>query len=286
MFWISDAPIKNREKREIRKRLELYISNMKEEFSLTLNNEYTPFVELQQEYIQNIREFNLILTKTDGSLDPKNQAKVYDLSGDTVLNDIKTTINSIRQKHIDFSDSAEGVVKNDLLLSLKPLTTENFYKKNKSKFSDNRNLEGKIISPSWTKSNADPALDPDNRLFQVMGNTFYTESKKQELKEFLLNSTVYENKLAVEKAINTAITKCSQLYTSYIQQTNDLYSEIKDSVAFNKIIESPLSSDKKYILNYKIEDGTNQQKNRIKDLYSQNNLNNKRKTFDGKVKFN
>ena len=145
--------LKNRSIKEIRKRLELYISDMRDDFNLNLSNEYSPFVDLQQSYIQNIREFNLILTKTDGSLDENNKPKVYNLSGDTAFNEIEKVINKIKEKHDEFNRT---VVKFETELYL-DLKRENFYNKLRSKFSDDRNLQDtdsniQLNSPSWTNN--------------------------------------------------------------------------------------------------------------------------------------
>ena len=48
----------------------------------------------------------------------------------------------------------------------------------------------------------------------------------------------------------------------------------------------PIDDKVKFGLKYTKVSGTSQQKKAIKDLYSNVNVNNKEKTFDGKIKFN
>ena len=277
--------LKNSDKREVRRRLKSYITNMLEEFSLNLNNEYTPFINLQQEYIQYIRQFNLILTKTDGSLDSNDQAKVYDLSGDTVLNEIKLAVNGIKEKHTYFN---EQVVEKGDLLNLRQIPKEYTYNKLKSTFVDQGGSE--FTPPEFAQQ--DNTFDEQNRFYQVMGNVFYLEEKRNQLKEFLLNSTVYKEKDKTEKAIDRAIEQCVGLYNGYTLDNNAEYQGVFKDEPNERYIESiakpiTIREDFEYKINYiQTEDGTNQQKRRITNLYSKNNINNKRNTFDGKVKFN
>jgi ABC-type Fe3+/spermidine/putrescine transport system ATPase subunit len=51
-------------------------------------------------------------------------------------------------------------------------------------------------------------------------------------------------------------------------------------------MKSPIEDNVKFGLKYTKVSGSSQQKKDIKDLYSSVNVNNKEKTFDGKVKFN
>ena len=52
------------------------------------------------------------------------------------------------------------------------------------------------------------------------------------------------------------------------------------------IIKSPIEGDIKFGLKYKKVSGTSSQKKAVKELYSNVNVDNKEKTFDGKIKFN
>jgi hypothetical protein len=275
--------LKNTDKKEIERRLIKFVEDSKTEFSLNLNNDLSNLINIQQDYIQNIRKFNLILTKTDGSLTSDNKPLTYNLSADTSSGDtynlLKTSYTKIKDKHITFFNEPSNIIQNDQLLFL----ANNKYLPKDALFNDIRTGQ-----PSWVKSDSNINNDDArNRFYQVMAQIFYTDTKKSALKEFILNSQVYSNKTVVGNEIDKAIDDCVKTYNNYTKNNIEVYGKIKDSTAYKDLTQSPLNDADKYVFGYvTTNSGTNDQNKRISDLYSTNNLNNDFKTFDGKVKFN
>jgi hypothetical protein len=275
--------LKNTDKKEIERRLIKFVEDSKTEFSLNLNNDLSNLINIQQDYIQNIRKFNLILTKTDGSLTSDNKPLTYNLSADTSSGDtynlLKTSYTKIKDKHITFFNEPSNIIQNDQLLFL----ANNKYLPKDALFNDIRTGQ-----PSWVKSDSNINNDDArNRFYQVMAQIFYTDTKKSALKEFILNSQVYSNKTVVGNEIDKAIDDCVKTYNNYTKNNIEVYGKIKNSTAYKDLTQSPLNDADKYVFGYvTTNSGTNDQNKRISDLYSTNNLNNDFKTFDGKVKFN
>jgi hypothetical protein len=286
MFTIDNSNnLKNSDKKEIERRLINFVEDSKTEFSLNLNNDLSNLINIQQDYIQNIRKFNLILTKTDGSLTSDNKPLTYNLSADTSSGDtynlLKTSYTKIKDKHITFFNEPSNIIQNEGLLYL----ANNKYLPKDALFNDGRTLPA---GTSWVKSNSNTNNeDAKNRFYQVMAQIFYSDTKKSTLKEFILNSQVYSNKTVVGNEIDNAIDICVIEYSAYTKNNIEVYGKIKDSPAYKDLTQSPLNDADKYVFGYvTTNSGTNDQNKRISDLYSTNNLNNDFKTFDGKVKFN
>lgn len=274
--------LKFSEKRELERRLIGFIENKKSDFSINLNNDLTNLVNIQQDYIQNIRKFNLILTKTDGSLNGENLPNVYNLSGDT-FDLLKTNYTKIKDKHTLFFTDTNNIILNYRYLFLK----KERYNTSDSLFIDDNS--GKTPKPaSWAFGNITISNEyATNRFYQIMAQTFFIENDRNSLKSYLLDSQVFGDKNKVGIEIDKAIATCVKLYNEYTQNNINDYNKIKDSETYKSLVQSPLNDNDKYVLDYiQTTEGTQDQKKRIIDLYSSTNLNNEFKTYDGKVKFN
>lgn len=280
MLEINKSNITESDKRKVENKLKEYVTTIKDDFVLNLTNNLTSLTTNQQDYVQFIRKFNLLLTKTDGSLNGNNQPNVYNLSGTTngeanTFDQLKSIYTEIKNKHIKFFNT---IVKVDLGLD----SSKNIYNKNNSTFINTINNEPKMsyfTDPSGDKSIA------ANRFYQVMSQVFISDDNTKLLSDFL-NDGNYKLKASVEYAITKAIDICKASYNNYTKQNNEIVSKIKDSQNYKDLIKSPIEDNVTYKLTYTTTDGTAEQKQRITDLYSTNNINTKFETFDGKIKFN
>jgi hypothetical protein len=131
--------------------------------------------------------------------------------------------------------------------------------------------------------------DQSNRFYQVMAQTFSDQTKLTDFKNYILNSTIYSDKSVAEKAVNDASEYCTNLFNFYTEKTKERFSvtKIKENEKYKNLIKNPINETTSYKLNYVLTTaGTDQQKTRITELYSTNNVNANPKTFDGKIKFN
>ena len=276
----NDSGINNSDKREIENKLKEYVMGIKPDFITNVSNSVKDLVLLQQDYIQYIRKANLILSKTDGIMNSKNEPDVYDISGVTdSFTQLQTYLKKITDKHIEFY-GPENVVKKDDLLYL----NEDFYKKIPCTFNDaSANLGGNDVS---NKRDIIVNNDEKNRFYQVMANIFNDENSRNELKTFILNSQNYNTIEEVTKVVDLAVSGCATIFNPYTDFNKTKYDGIKTNPLYLELIKSPLDNNIKFGLKYTKVSGTSQQKKNIKELYSNVNIDNKEKTFDGKVKFN
>jgi outer membrane protein OmpA-like peptidoglycan-associated protein len=274
----NDQSINNSDKREIENKLKEYVTGIKPDFITNVSNSVKDLVLLQQNYIQYIRKANLVLSKTDGIMNSNNEPDVYDISGDT-FTQLQTYLKKITDKHIEFNE-AKGIVMVDDCLYL----NEEFYKKIPSTFIDGNTSDSLIIAARNTSGLM--ANEPANRFYQVVANILNDENSKNELRTFILNSQNYSSVEEVTKVVDKAIVGCSDRFNPYTEINKKRYDDIKNKEKYLTLIKSPIEDNIKFGLKYTKVSGTSQQKKDIKELYSNVNVNNKEKTFDGKIKFN
>ena len=127
--------------------------------------------------------------------------------------------------------------------------------------------------------------NPANRFYQVMAHILNDDNSRNGLKTFILNSQNYSDPISVTEVVDQAIMKCSE-YNVYTELNKKRYDGIKTNPRYETLMIPPIEDNVKFGLTYKKVSGTSQQKKDIKELYSNVNVNNKEKTFDGKIKFN
>ena len=275
----NDQLITNSDKREIENKLKEYVTGIKPDFITNVSNSVNDLVLLQQDYIQYIRKANLVLSKTDGIMNSNNEPDVYDISGVTdSFTQLQTYLKKITDKHIEFYGPENVVKKGDLLYLI-----EDHYKKTSCTFNDaSASLGGTDVA---NKRDIIVKNDEKNRFYQVMANIFNDENSRNELKTFILNGQ-YGNIQEVTKVVDLAVSGCATLFNLYTDFNKTKYDDIKNNPLYKTLIKSPIEGNVKFGLKYKKVSGTSSQKKAVKELYSNVNVDNKEKTFDGKIKFN
>ena len=277
----NDQLINNSDKREIENKLKEYVSGIKTDFITNVSNSVKDLVLLQQNYIQYIRKANLIISKTDGVMNSNNEPQVYDISGDTEdqFTQLVDYLEKITLKHEEFYKIGDSVVEGDNLLYL----ADDKYTKISSTFNDDRLKINDVDNVTYT---VDLMSDnPANRFYQVMAHILNDDNSRNGLKTFILNSQNYSDLISVTEVVDKAIDQCVG-YNKYTEVNKKRYDGIKTHEKYLELIKSPIENNIKFGLKYKKVSGTSPQKKAVKELYSNVNVDNKEKTFDGKIKFN
>ena len=278
---IGGQTITNSDKREIENKLKEYVTGIKTDFITNVSNSVNDLVLLQQDYIQYIRKANLVLSKTDGIMNSNNEPDVYDISGDTEdqFTQLVDYLEKITLKHKEFYKVGDSVVEGDNLLYL----ADDNYTKTSSTFNDGRPTINNETNVSYTINLMSD--NPANRFYQVMAHILNDDNSRNGLKTFILNSQNYSDLISVTEVVDKAIVECSG-YNKYTEVNKKRYDGIKTKPLYLELIKSPIEDNVKFGLTYTKVSGTSQQKKNIKELYSNVNVDNKEKTFDGKIKFN
>ena len=277
----NDTGINNSDKREIENKLKEYVTGIKTDFITNVSNSVNDLVLLQQDYIQYIRKANLVLSKTDGVMNSNNEPEVYDISSDTEdqFTQLVDYLEKITLKHKEFYKVGDSVVEGDNLLYL----ADDYYTKTSSTFDDNRPTINNETNASYTINlMSDKSA---NRFYQVMAHILNDDNSRNELKTFILNSQNYSDIISVTEVVDKAIAECAG-YNKYTEINKKRYDGIKTNEKYKTLMIPPIDDTVKFGLKYVKVSGTSQQKKAIKDLYSNVNVDNKEKTFDGKIKFN
>ena len=277
----NDTGITNSDKREIENKLKEYVTGIKTDFITNVSNSVNDLVLLQQDYIQYIRKANLVLSKTDGIMNSNNEPDVYDISGDTEdqFTQLVDYLEKITLKHKEFYKVGDSVVEGDNLLYL----ADDNYTKTSSTFNDGRPTINNKTNVSYTINLMSD--NPANRFYQVMAHILNDDNSRNGLKTFILNSQNYSDPISVTEVVDEAIAQCAG-YNKYTEVNKKRYDEIKINPLYLELIKSPIEANVKFGLKYKKVSGTSPQKKAVKELYSNVNVDNKEKTFDGKIKFN
>jgi hypothetical protein len=211
-------------------------------------------------------------------MNSNNEPDVYDISGDTFTK-LVDYLEKITLKHKEFYKVGDSVVEGDDLLYL----ADDNYTKTSSTFNDGRPTINNETNTSFSINLMSDM--PANRFYQVMANRLNDDNNRNELKTFILNSQNYSDLISVTEVVDKAIAECAG-YNKYTEVNKKRYDGIKTHEKYLTLIKSPIEDNVKFGLTYTKVSGTSQQKKAVKELYSNVNVDNKEKTFDGKIKFN
>lgn len=223
-------------------------------------NEMTSY---QEGFNYTLRKLDVVCNGIDGVKLGTGDYKVYSLSGDTVIGEIKDkyTINA-GQKIEEFLN----LVLNDMIFE---------------KFTYNKSTN--IFTPLTTTLSSDSEI----RFYMTMSHIFLDDNKYNAFVTSLTTSKKIKDDLGIvddiKKYCEIFKAKCKTEHDAEIKLFNDI-----ETSADYKTYETFKLDEFDSKLQYTTEKiGNNLQKiNRIKNLYSDVNVNTSNKTYNGKVKFN
>jgi hypothetical protein len=214
------------------------------------------------------------LTGLDGKILPDGNVKIYDLSGEkTVFEKMQTDFSLIGKNLNDLATEKSG-------RKIVPLPTEKFY--------DDENCFN-------IKNEEIPYVDffdEDKRFYTLLSQTFTNKDKYELLFIEFISTPEVE---AISGAREELIKSFDKLRDEYIEVYGYEKNLIKEDTEDNKFIE---------LKSFKLDETTNRRliyktqplnsndslskdkKTQITQIYGQTNWNNKKETFDGKVKLN
>jgi len=275
------SSITGKQKREFQERLQTLVNNQQTKMLDTINNNMSNIVKIEDELNYIFRQLDVVASKLDGELLQSNEPKLYDLSGDSFFN-ITTNSGSI---YSVYTESLKNIIDSYNSLLLEFNITKDFYNKSESVISDQNNCSFQIIDGGndyWVKC-------PYNRFGIYMTPEFLNPDSFTKLQNFLTEGPeIKTNPIVVEgikKSCETFKVEC----VNFQDLTKQNY--------FDKVV-----GDQRYVsaTTWKLPDNTIKKCNyttnvtqdvqtktkRIKDLYSNINLNSDNNTFNGKVTLN
>jgi hypothetical protein len=224
----------------------------------------------QEDYVQVFRKLDLVIQQVDGYKLDTGEYKVYGLS--EITGDVFT-----KMKEIYPLDTAKQLNEYYGVITEKSILNSEIIKGNGTDFTP-------IDPTAFTLNNT----DYNRRFYMVMSNVFVNKDKYDAFVDRLLTDQVKGNSDLVTFIKQT----CEELRVQYIKEYDaekKIFTDFESSQVYTtyknyKINEfdSKLeyTTDKDGIQNYK------DKQKLLKNTYSDLNVDNKRKTFNGKITFN
>lgn len=207
-----------------------------------------------------------------------NEPKLYDLSGDTFFNpssegsifDVYTT--KVKDVITNFNNYLNGFVMVDE------------YKKNTSTI-EKSNTCTYVAGPTARSFFQNC---PQNRFYILMSPLLTNGESYNNLVNGLTSGDEIKKNPNIIEGIKNIATSLKEEYTDFQEIYKNIFTEISTSQEYKDSIEWKLPDNTVKKCNYVTPavDDINTKTKRIKDLYSNINLNDKKKTFNGKVTLN
>jgi hypothetical protein len=251
--------------REIKTNLKDYLKGIKDKIILDVNGPLTSLVEVQQNYVQNIRKLNAIVDKTDGRISDQGTPIIYNLSG-TSYDELVTDFGKLKPTTDKF---------NNLLKSKKIAFVENA-----TSFSLLTSIGG----------------DSDKIFFLFMSRIISDEQLRGEFITNLLSKPTSLKDVINPVNLNVTLTEyvieLGKKYRTELTKEKELFSNLKQSAAYTQLVDGleqeMYVTGKSRILGYNTTPNTQSetiQKDIIFNLYRTTNVDNNRNSFDGKIEF-
>ena len=228
------------------------------------------------------RQLDVVASKLDGELGSNNEPILYDLSGDTFFAPATTegSLLNLYTKKVP-----EAITSFDTLLMEKQITKKDtYFDKRSSTIGNNGDCKFVYNGIEYFQGNC-----AWNRFYITMSPLFTSDSLLTQLKTDLTSGP--EVKAATTDIINKINNYCDD-FAVECRKFQEIWTKAFDEVVKSPVYETvskfklPDNQVKKCNYVTPATDDINQKNKRIKDLYSNQNLNDKKGTFNGKVTFN
>ena len=275
--------ITNKQKREIQDKLKTLADQRQGAILDLLNANTNNIIQNQTELNYIFRQLDVVAFKLDGELNTNNKPKLYDLSGDTFFAPA-TTEGSL--SNVFTVKVPEAIKEFEDIMTELDISTE-FFDPSTSSLNSGDGCNFKFGGTSVFGDSC-----PNNRFYIAMSPLFTNPSL---LTSVIIDLTsgeeVMKNPALVEQ-VQTVCEKygefCVLTNTSFNGQftkteTDTIYGPRFKTVTTFTLPDNTVKTCK---YNTNVTQNVNDKNKIIEDLYSNNNLNNKKDTFNGKVTFN
>lgn len=274
-----NGSITNKQKRELEEKLKTQCTIGKGDIANTITTNTTNIVNIENELNYIFRQLDVVSSKLDGSLQSTNEPLLYDLSGNTFFDPSENSGSIIDV----YTFKVKKVIDNfNSLIVARGFYSENYNTQNST--IDNGN------NCSFVVNNNTPYFVncPTNRYYILMAPFFLVENKFQTM----VNELISGNEVKSDSSLVTLIQEtCQELkdeFTSFKEYQAKQLKDLVDDPTYVECTTWKVPDNTQKTCNYIFPAQNNLivKRNRIKDLYSQINLNEKKKTFNGKVTLN
>ncbi len=273
----------NKIKRELEDKLQAYATQRQQPILDVITNNTSNITKVETDLNYLFRQLDVVSDKLDGYLGSNNEPIGYDLSGDTFFGPATTdgTLANLYTKKVP-----ETITKFEKLLeSYKIISKDGFFKKRTSTIENGSGCKFVVNNQGYFGLNGDC---PWNRFYIAMSPLFTKEQSYTEFVNDLVSGPEIKNNPTIIDLVKRACNNVKEDYIPFQEIWTKVFTDIEKSQDYVTVTTFKLPDGQVKVCNYKtpITDNTNQKNKKLKDLYSSVNLNDNKKTFNGKVTFN
>jgi outer membrane protein OmpA-like peptidoglycan-associated protein len=281
---ISGNIITNKQRRELEDRLQTFATERQSAILNVISNNVANITKVETELNFIFRQLDVVSSKLDGELGSNNEPITYDLSGDTFFGS-STSDGSLSKLYT--KNVPEAITKFDtLLIESNLISKDGFFKTNRSTIENGTGCRYVINGSSFF--GAGNGNCPYNRFYIAMSPLFTKPDLLTQLKNTLTGGDEVKKSPNLVQQINKVCDDLAVNYTDFQKIWTDIFDNVAKSPEYDEVSKFSLPDNQVKTCKY-VKPATgdiNLKNKRIKDLYSNSNLNNDKKTFNGKVTFN
>ena len=255
-------------KRDVQNSLYTIVSEKEQEFNSGVVGSLNEITKFQEDWVQIFRKLDVVLANTDGFKLDTGIYKVYNLL--PIIGSPNDVFEDMRLKYVQETGN---------MINMFSATCE-FNKIIDTSVVDLDNKTFKLVSPDITLT------DESKRFYMTMSQTFTNADKYTEFVNKLLTERVKGNADLVRLIEET----CAILKTQYVKEyeaEKKIFTTFETSEEYQKYLNYKIEQfNTKVNYTTKKDNQTNDKEKLLKKTYSTLNINNNRKTFNGKVTFN
>jgi hypothetical protein len=267
-----------KQKRELIEKLKSLVSDQQTKMLDAIKNNTANIIKVENELNYIFRQLDVVSSKLDGELLKSNEPKLYDLSGDTFFNtaDNSGSIFSV------YTQSLKGIIDkyNAFLKGFK--ITDDFYDKSKSIISNQNNCTFSFSKNYWIYCSY-------NRFGIYMTPEFTNQNSFIQIQNSLTDGTEIKSDPKIVEGIKKSCEnfklECEGFQQTIKQEYFEKASKSQEYVTLTTW-KLPDNTIKKCNYTTNVENDKDNKSKTIKNLYSKINLNDDKKTFNGKVTLN
>jgi outer membrane protein OmpA-like peptidoglycan-associated protein len=255
--------------KDLKSNLTNYVKSLSSTFANGVTTTFNDLVNFEINYVQIIKEINLIETKTDGKILETGVPRVYNLTPTKEVSESSAKIDSNKKDDTpsDTFKELSGDYKNTIgslddynkLLDSENITTLGVYNDGDFKLAGKEKLEKE-----------------DKLFYLIISRILENKNKKQELITALTSGNLSKDN-AFKRKLNNVIDNLDRKYTKELRDGEDIFKKFRKNKEFKKYVDNPIEKlypkGKTRKFEYTTVPGANDanQKTQISALYTKQN---------------
>jgi hypothetical protein len=267
----NNSGINNSTKRDVRGNYVNYVKSLKSEYSQYIFEKEKQITELQQNYLQTLRKFDLVVTGNDGKILTNGQAKILSLSGTSDIHSSSTGPTTLQEIITDYTQVGTDTKEYIELLETFNIVTNSY--------SSSKPVYNAVATYSIS--------DDESYQYQIMNKVFSNTTTKNNFINDLVKGNESNTLLrqTIEQSIDNFLSVFNVVNENSINQIEDLKNSESYLNKYKDYKTIPSGKTRKFTYISNSTTSTNTLQTNTKNIYSKVNISND-KTFNDKIQLN